>query len=279
MTKDIEYIVWGLTVDACSSVVTRIRRAMYLLQENNNNNKRTNQPKSNKNLPTKQTQPDLFNYFEGNNVFHFIFVFWQTLPENWDSPSWTQFSVPNTYTWGPIPYSLQREELCFCMMLWFICTDPVEGPPRYGPSLSLDMCTRNNAEGTLLGTILFKRSSGKLKLLVGEDWAFRVSPCCPLLCWHMNKYALWIRSSDYGPSFLLLLGSAGTYWYESDREFCVGHGHARFLAHRWWCGDETSLGKSYWVRTSGLVLSLRVYQSRYAMLVVVWRHSKSLKWK
>lgn len=34
-------------------------------------------------------------------------------------------------------------------------------------------------------------------------------------------------------------------------KFCVGHGHARLLAHRWWHGDGTSLGKSCWVRSSG----------------------------
>jgi len=33
MVKDMEDIVWGLAVNACSSAVTTIRRAMYLLQK------------------------------------------------------------------------------------------------------------------------------------------------------------------------------------------------------------------------------------------------------
>lgn len=33
VTKDIEDVVWGVAVNACSSTVTRIRRAMYLLQK------------------------------------------------------------------------------------------------------------------------------------------------------------------------------------------------------------------------------------------------------
>lgn len=31
MTKDIEDIIWGLAVNACSSAVTKMRKAMYLL--------------------------------------------------------------------------------------------------------------------------------------------------------------------------------------------------------------------------------------------------------